>query len=74
MERDEAQRLADAMVADGFDDTIAEQNEDTGAYRVRLKCSQCEALSINGYATHERGCPNSARRAKRRHIPQMSQG
>jgi hypothetical protein len=25
---------------------------------VRLRCSQCEALSINGIPTHERGCPN----------------
>ena len=24
----------------------------------RVRCSQCEALVINGVATHERGCPN----------------
>lgn len=27
------------------------------AYRV--KCSQCEALVVNGTATHEIGCPNA---------------
>lgn len=24
----------------------------------RVRCSQCEALVINGVATHERRCPN----------------
>jgi hypothetical protein len=28
---------------------------------VNVKCSQCEALSINGVPTHERGCPNARR-------------
>jgi hypothetical protein len=26
--------------------------------RYKVKCSQCEALCINNYPTHERGCPN----------------
>lgn len=26
----------------------------------RVRCSQCEALVINGYATHEPGCLNDA--------------
>lgn len=30
---------------------------------VRVGCSQCEALCINGVACHETGCPR-ARRAK----------
>ena len=25
---------------------------------VKVACSQCEALVINGHASHERGCPN----------------
>ena len=25
----------------------------------RLSCNQCEAMVINGTATHEQGCPNS---------------
>ena len=28
---------------------------------VRVGCSQCEALVINGVACHESGCPNEAR-------------
>ena len=26
--------------------------------RIRPKCSQCEALVVNGVPTHEAGCPN----------------
>lgn len=40
--------------AAGFDMTEYDRSE--GAYRVR--CSQCEALVINGIAVHEHGCPN----------------
>jgi rRNA maturation endonuclease Nob1 len=25
----------------------------------RIRCSQCEALVINGYPTHEQGCPSA---------------
>jgi len=25
---------------------------------ILCRCSQCEALVINGHPTHERGCPN----------------
>lgn len=28
---------------------------------VSVGCSQCQALVINGLATHERGCPNQKR-------------
>lgn len=27
----------------------------------KVRCSQCEALVINGHATHETGCPNQPR-------------
>jgi hypothetical protein len=30
----------------------------SGKY-VRVRCSQCEALVINGVATHEHRCPNA---------------
>lgn len=33
-----------------------------GGYKVR--CSQCEALVINGVATHEHGCPNAVHECK----------
>lgn len=39
----------------GFDLTRFDRT--TGYHRVR--CSQCEAMVINGVATHERGCPNA---------------
>lgn len=41
----------------GFDETY--YNRSQGTYRVR--CSQCQALVINGVATHESGCPNRRR-------------
>lgn len=45
----------------GFDESTVVPFEG----RWRVKCSQCEALSINGMPTHETGCPN-ARKAKHR--------
>lgn len=27
--------------------------------RYRLRCSQCEAVAINGHPCHETGCPNA---------------
>lgn len=47
------QRLRDA----GFDLSAAIPFEK--GYRVR--CSQCEALVINGIPCHERGCPHTVR-------------
>lgn len=42
--------------AQGFDE--AEHIPFTKRYRIQ--CSQCEAVSINGRACHETGCPNIA--------------
>ena len=39
----------------GFD--RSNYNRETGHWRVR--CSQCQALVINGVPCHERGCPNT---------------
>lgn len=47
------QRLRDA----GFDDSEAIPFE----HKWRVRCSQCAALVVNGYPTHERGCPNVPR-------------
>ena len=54
--RDRLQSLQDR----GFDQTYLVRG---GMLRVR--CSQCEAVCINGIACHETGCPN-ARQAKLR--------
>ena len=40
-------------IAMGFDRSYV--SEERG---VRIRCSQCEALVINGFSTHEHGCPN----------------
>lgn len=49
--------LASRLRKMGFDQSY--YNPSTGYTKV--KCSQCEALAINGIATHERGCPNQVR-------------
>jgi len=41
----------------GFDRTRYERS---GGY-YQLSCSQCEAITINGVACHETGCPNARR-------------
>lgn len=46
--------LLQSLRRQGFDDSY---RSDSGGYRVR--CSQCEAIVINGMACHETGCPNS---------------
>jgi hypothetical protein len=45
-----------ALHDQGYD--LSEYEEDSGFL---IRCSQCEALVINGIATHERGCPNIRR-------------
>ncbi len=45
----------------GFDKS--EYNRSSGRHHVR--CSQCEALVINGMACHETGCPNEKKEAKK---------
>lgn len=53
------QDLLDSVIDDGFDDSYI-----TEAGGVRVRCSQCQALVINGHATHEHGCPNIPRTAQ----------
>jgi hypothetical protein len=31
---------------------------------IKVKCSQCEAATINGIAAHETGCPNATKECK----------
>jgi hypothetical protein len=47
-------QLAEKLRRQGFDESYV--SRDSGAVRVR--CSQCQALVINGMACHERGCPH----------------
>lgn len=46
-------QLANRLIDRGFDNTVVRSGS------VRLACSQCDALAINGTATHETGCPNA---------------
>lgn len=51
------QQLLGSLLEGGFD---ASHRADEGG--VWVGCHRCEALVINGVATHERGCPNAGRR------------
>lgn len=42
----------DELEQDGFDQCRIDGKH------IRVKCSQCDALCINGIACHEIGCPN----------------
>ena len=44
--------LLEMLLARGFDESYIAGDG------VRVKCSQCEALAVNGVGTHEHGCPN----------------
>lgn len=50
----------EALYACGFDGSYAVGRDDSGRFSkaIRVKCSQCEALCINGIACHETGCSN----------------
>lgn len=50
----------DNLQALGFDNS--ERDDDSGYLRVR--CSCCEALVINGTPCHETGCPNQSRECR----------
>lgn len=50
--------MRDILQARGFDDSYR-----AGRYW-RAKCSQCEALVINGVPCHEPGCPNAKHECK----------
>lgn len=51
-----------SLIDAGFDESEAAR-DDLGRFsrRVRVKCSQCQALVINGMACHETGCLNVVR-------------
>jgi hypothetical protein len=50
----------DALWAAGFDLSRRLGRDDGGRFTrgIRVGCSRCEALVINGLPTHETGCPN----------------
>jgi hypothetical protein len=42
------------LIEGGFDKSWLSSDE----HSVHVRCSGCEALVVNGTATHEHGCPN----------------
>lgn len=64
MTKEAKQRLSTLRTVQnrGFDQSYV--NEDK---HIRVKCSQCEAMVINGIACHEAGCPNAPHSSRRRY-------
>jgi hypothetical protein len=62
-QRRRRETLYDQLLDQGFDASVAIERDDLGRFSraVRVRCSQCEALVINGHATHEQGCHNGRR-------------
>jgi hypothetical protein len=58
--RDQFPSILEDVLSRGFDRSARIGRDDAGRYckGVRVRCSQCEALVINGVAAHERTCPN----------------
>lgn len=55
--RQKHEQLGESLIGRGFDRSYS-----LGVGRGwKVRCSQCEALCINGIATHEHGCPNARR-------------
>jgi hypothetical protein len=49
----------DRILDDGFDRSTVD-----GKGCIDVRCSQCQALVINGTPAHEHGCPNARRRRR----------
>jgi hypothetical protein len=63
MRRQTTTERYDQLVRDGFDESRCEERDACGRFSraIRVRCSQCEALVINGIACHETGCRNAVR-------------
>lgn len=65
MTYEQAIAARDTLEAEGFALSFVWHDADdpSGAqgWRVSVRCSACEALVIQGHATHETGCPNQTR-------------
>lgn len=57
MDADERRTLRRKLKRRGFDLTTSQK-----CGTVRPKCSQCQAMVIQGLACHETGCPNNKKR------------
>ncbi len=57
----ERKRQLQGLAAHGFDQCRMTLNRPA---TIRVSCSQCEALVINGIACHETGCPNATHECK----------
>jgi hypothetical protein len=61
--RKDSPSILEDLLSRGFDRSRRIERDDAGRFckDVRVRCSQCEALVINGIACHENRCPNIPR-------------
>ena len=58
MPKSDLAELAASIRRQGFDKSYV-MTDDDGDKSVKVWCSQCVAMVINGHACHETGCPNA---------------
>jgi hypothetical protein len=58
--RQDTPTILEDVLSRGFDRSKRIGRDDTGRFckGVHVRCSQCDAVVINGVAVHERTCPN----------------
>ena len=61
--REQFPTILEDVLSRGFDRSTMIGRDDAGRFckGVRVRCSQCDAVVINGIACHERTCPNEPR-------------
>jgi hypothetical protein len=61
--RQDQPTVLEDLLSRGFDRSHRIERDDNGRFckGVHVRCSQCEALVINGTACHETGCPHTPR-------------
>lgn len=56
----------EALIQTGFDLSWKDEEEGT----VHVRCSQCDAMVIQGIPCHERGCPHGRRKSRVEEVAQ----
>lgn len=51
----------ESLYEQGFDDSEIDEDDPE---LISVRCSQCQALVINGIASHELGCPNKKKQER----------
>lgn len=64
MPKSRLSKLAADLRKQGFDKSHVD-TDDSGFKSAAVRCSQCQAVVVNGIAIHERSCPNEKRQKRK---------